>query len=1352
MKEKLAILLPGALLLIGLLFPLSHALSRAAPAPSSFRLQPSAFPSAWEPLTSAEPVRLWRSPRYAQDQALFITTGRELRRSTDDGDSWATLYTLPPETPGQLTAFAADPASNTLFLTRLVGDFHPAQVLRSTDGGVNWTAVFTSTTSPLYDIVAARDAMNRAVVFALGWGSVFRSTDGGDSWQTLTNGLPADADLYRLFISPTYAGDRTLYITGFGPLYRSTDGGDSWQVVSIPWADITRHVVFSPHYATDRTLWASYFWVEGSGEDEYPPNGVVRSTNGGLTWEKVNTGLPVDYLDGYVLGLDVSPNYPADPALYAVERTLAYTGTTWNLYRSPNGGDGWWDQGYLPDPAANPTGLLVARRDLLFLPTQRGLWRLRSCCWEQLRNGSAESNTDWEFPDTPAPAAYSIDHAHTGARSLRVGLVASPNHYAYSSARQLVSIPADAVTATLSFWLYPVSTETQLASSEAALAHTATPAAGDAQYVLVLDLAGHTLETLLWTRESGVAWKPYTFDLSAYAGQTVRLHFGVYNDGAGGITGMYVDDASLRACAPPPAAPAPVAPPNLGALGEDFLVSDAPNAQYDPALAYNPEDNEILFVWEDFRDTGMADLYIRRVSAAGRLLDRARPLVENVGVNPEAAYLAAADRYLAVWEDDRNVTQTPDIYGQLIDRAGQPVGAAFPIATGPGGQVSVRIAASEADASFLVVWGNAASGSSAVLGQRVGGDGSLLGAPLAISDGSGWAGQPALAYNAATASYWVVWADARDGFGDTDVYGQRLAADGALLGANFPVCTHPLPQEWPVVTLDGAGTAALVAWEDWRTGDRDLYGRQLALDGTPLADEFAVAAAPGNEEMLVATTWPAAGRDEFLLLWQTPGAAGDLEAQRYTPGGGPLGAPVLVSDEPHTQANPAVVAMPQADPPAYLVAWEDYRTFTNAGIYAQRLAPAGARLGLPTGLTPLDGSQTRPAVAYSAASDRYLAAWETHYTDAGSLMATTLSGAGWLAPYPTPVTTATVTGAPAVAWEASQNRFLVVWEGLRPGSVDDFNIYGRLFDAAGAPAGAEFIVSDAPGQQHAPAVACAPALARCLVVFQDGRDPGANVYGQFLSADGAPLFTPTAANLRISTPGGQEQREENPHVAYAPTQEAFVVVWQDSRDGVGLSRWDIYGRQVAADGALPGAEFAVAQQLPHNEHSPRLAYVAAHDTFLVVWEDVDMSVDGDPDVFGRVLAANGTPKGAAFPITATENWEGAPDVSVEPGSDYAFVVWYGGAPGGAAYMSEINGAQVRALRSARGSVEIAPLALAVDAASARWQPTLAAREGHGEWLILWEDGRADWGADHEGIYARRQRRIHTAYLPLCLRE
>jgi len=136
---------------------------------------------------------------------------------------------------------------------------------------------------------------------------------------------------------------------------------------------------------------------------------------------------------------------------------------------------------------------------------------------------------------------------------MRIGIVeSSDNVESWSSARQLVTIPADATSATLRFWLYLLSGEPTAGGAplEYPPAVTLASLEDDAQYVLVLNQQGQQIgPPLLWQLSDDPHWRLHDqIDLTGYAGQTVKLHFGVYNDGSDGVTGMYVDDVSLEIC------------------------------------------------------------------------------------------------------------------------------------------------------------------------------------------------------------------------------------------------------------------------------------------------------------------------------------------------------------------------------------------------------------------------------------------------------------------------------------------------------------------------------------------------------------------------------------------------------------------------------------------------------------------------------------------------------------------------------------------------------------------------------------------------------------------------------------
>jgi len=69
----------------------------------------------------------------------------------------------------------------------------------------------------------------------------------------------------------------------------------------------------------------------------------------------------------------------------------------------------------------------------------------------------------------------------------------------------------------------------------------------DAQMVLLFDRHG-VQHVLTFQRLNEGHWVYYEHDLNAFRGQAVTLYFGVFNNGLGGVTAMWVDDVALRVC------------------------------------------------------------------------------------------------------------------------------------------------------------------------------------------------------------------------------------------------------------------------------------------------------------------------------------------------------------------------------------------------------------------------------------------------------------------------------------------------------------------------------------------------------------------------------------------------------------------------------------------------------------------------------------------------------------------------------------------------------------------------------------------------------------------------------------
>jgi hypothetical protein len=173
-------------------------------------------------------------------------------------------------------------------------------------------------------------------------------------------------------------------------------------------------------------------------------------------------------------------------------------------------------------------------------------------CSEKFGNNGFELIGEWGIPITAFSAGYSTSQPHTGAMSMRNGILASShNRYSYSDAYQTGLIELSADSATIGMWIYPITGETPVTvmSVSPTSAQVSTLAgSNDVQYVLVLDVWGNWIDTLLWTRSNAQTWTNYQFDVSKWAGMTIRLQFGVYNDGYNGVTAMYVDDTTMQVC------------------------------------------------------------------------------------------------------------------------------------------------------------------------------------------------------------------------------------------------------------------------------------------------------------------------------------------------------------------------------------------------------------------------------------------------------------------------------------------------------------------------------------------------------------------------------------------------------------------------------------------------------------------------------------------------------------------------------------------------------------------------------------------------------------------------------------
>ena len=267
-------------------------------------------------------------------------------RSTDAGDSWSHLGL---ENVGSIGKVALDPTDDDVIFVAAMGDLFGNNaergVYRSTNGGGDWEQVlFVSDSTGFVDLTINPD--NPDIIYAAAWerirrvdfrqyggetSGLYRSQDGGDTWEELTNGLPATGpEKGRIGIGLAASDPDIIYLhyaAADGSLrgvFKTVNGGDNWAQISSGGIDEVPFMWWFGRIEVDPTNADRVFFVGFNNHE---------STNGGASWSPIFQDVHVDQHSIFI--------HPENPE-------LVLNGNDGGLYVSTTGGDQYEFRDNLP--------------------------------------------------------------------------------------------------------------------------------------------------------------------------------------------------------------------------------------------------------------------------------------------------------------------------------------------------------------------------------------------------------------------------------------------------------------------------------------------------------------------------------------------------------------------------------------------------------------------------------------------------------------------------------------------------------------------------------------------------------------------------------------------------------------------------------------------------------------------------------------------------------------------------------------------------------------------------------------------------------------------------------------------
>jgi photosystem II stability/assembly factor-like uncharacterized protein len=206
---------------------------------------------------------------------LIAGVDATVRRTVDGGATWSSFQIDDPSSPGGSIRLVGDLAfaGSTPYAAAGYG-----RIYRSADGGQSWSIAYQEGVPGSQPSFHGIDFASDSTGVVVGWNStgqgvMRRTTDGGQTWSAVS--IPVTPPLQAVrFGSPTLG-----LAVGGSTLLRTTDGGQTWTAVAVSSLFATGENIYGIAFASPTNVIIATLM------------GLHRSTDGGLTWTRV-AGVP----------------------------------------------------------------------------------------------------------------------------------------------------------------------------------------------------------------------------------------------------------------------------------------------------------------------------------------------------------------------------------------------------------------------------------------------------------------------------------------------------------------------------------------------------------------------------------------------------------------------------------------------------------------------------------------------------------------------------------------------------------------------------------------------------------------------------------------------------------------------------------------------------------------------------------------------------------------------------------------------------------------------------------------------------------------------------------------------------